>query len=159
MEVMSVVDRSQLADHARLSPVVRSAKELLAIAVLVAVLLALLGIVLAVSSDVRARRWEILDLSAQGLDRRSIVRFARARLLLACGFAGLLALGLGLALVGITVRLIRIAADIETANPPPLVAVNWPALGIGAVVVTVAAVALVNVVTGAQLRRLEGSRT
>jgi hypothetical protein len=159
MEVMSIVDRSRLADHARLSPVVRSARELLAVAVLIATLLALLGIVLAVSSDVRARRWEILDLSAQGLDRRSIIRFARARLLLACGFAALLALGLGLALASVTVRLIRIAADIEAANPPPLVTVNWPALGIGAVVVAAAAIVLVNVVAGAQVRRLEGSRT
>jgi hypothetical protein len=159
MEVMSIVDRSELAGHARLSPVVRSAKELLAIALLIAVLLALLGIVLAVSSDVRARRWEILDLSAQGLDRRSIIGFARARLLLACGFSALLALGLGLALAAVTVRLIRIAADIETVNPPPLVTVNWAALGIGALVVAAAVVVLVNVVTAAQVRRLEGSRT
>jgi len=159
MEVMSIVDRSRLADHAQLSPVVRSARELLAVALVIAVLLAVLGIVLAVSSDVRARRWEILDLSAQGLDRHSIIRFTRARLLLACGFSALLAVGLGLALAAVTVRLIRIAADIETANPPPLVTADWPALGIGAVVVAAAAIVLVNVVTAAQVRRLEGSRT
>jgi hypothetical protein len=57
------------------------------------------------------------------------------------------------------VRLIRIAADIETANPPPLVTMSWPMLGIGAVVVAAAAIVLVNVVTSAQLRRIEGSRT
>jgi hypothetical protein len=57
------------------------------------------------------------------------------------------------------VRLIRIAADIETVNPPPLVTVNWAALGIGALVVAAAVVVLVNVVTAAQVRRLEGSRT
>jgi hypothetical protein len=159
LESMAVVRRSSLADSARLSPVVRGARDLLAVAVAVAVSLGLLGVALAVSSDVRSRRWEILDLSAQGLDRRALIRFARVRLLCSCAFAGLLAAGLGLGLAFVAVRLIRIAADVETVNPPLRTTVQWLALGGGAIAVVVAVVALVNVFTAAHLRGLEGSRT
>jgi hypothetical protein len=156
---MDVIRRSSLAENARLSPVVRGAQDLLGLAVLVAVGLALLGVALAAASDVRARRWELLDLSAQGLDRRSLVRFARLRLLFSGAFAALLAAGLGLALAFVTVRLIRIAADIGAANPPVLTTVPWLALGGGAIAVVVAVVLLVNVFTAAHLRSLESSRT
>jgi hypothetical protein len=159
IESMTVVERSNLVDHALLSPVIRGARDLLALAVLTAVILGLIGIALAVSSDVRARRWEILDLSAQGLDQKSLIRFARLRLLLSCGFAALLALVLGLALAFVTVRLIRIAADVEKPNPPLLTTVHWAALGGGAIAVLLAVVVLVNVLTAAQLRRLQGART
>jgi hypothetical protein len=88
-----------------------------------------------------------------------LVRVARLRLLFSCAFAGLLAVGLGLALAFVTVRLIRIGADVETVNPPLRMTVQWFALGGGAIAVVVAIVLLVNVLTASHLRGLEGSRT
>ncbi|HWJ31920.1 MAG TPA: hypothetical protein VNR59_06230, partial [Gaiellaceae bacterium] len=63
---MSVTSRDSVAQASRSSTMVRAVRDLFLVGGLAAAALAVLGMVLTANADVLTRRWEILDLRAQG---------------------------------------------------------------------------------------------
>lgn len=156
---LSVVSRRSVAQASTSSTIVRAARDLYLIGGLVAAALAVLGMALAAAADIRSRRWEIVDLRAQGADRRWLGGFIRRRLVISCVFGALIAVVAGTALLFATVSLLRIGADIRQADPPVRMSVTWTAVAAAALVVACLTGLVVSALARGQLREIGGSRT
>jgi predicted lysophospholipase L1 biosynthesis ABC-type transport system permease subunit len=156
---MKVDSRTSVTDESKAASLVRAARDLFLIGAIAAVALAVLGMALAATSDVRARRWEILDLRGQGADHQWIARFVRRRLVVSCAFAGVVGAVAGVALLFATVSLLRIAADFRQPDPPLRMSLPWIGIAGSALAVAAVATLLVTVLVRSQLREIGQSRT
>ena len=138
---------------------VRAVRHLFLVGGLAAAALAVLGMVLTATADVRTRRWEILDLRTQGADQRWLGTFVRRRLVITCAFAGLVAAAAGTALLFATVSLLRIGADFRQPDPPVRMTVPWTVVAVAALVLAGLTGLLAGALVRGQLRELGGSRT
>jgi hypothetical protein len=124
-------------------PLARGLVLALAAGAALALLLALAGLLLAVTSDLRDEQGTLADLEAQGLapgQLRLHVRL-RAAMLVAAGLVG--GIGVGVALVAAVHNALLTAATIGDPIPPLQTAVPWLSIGIGVVVIaTVASLAV-----------------
>jgi hypothetical protein len=119
-DVLTVQSRRALEADARRDPIAHGTLLALAVAALVALVLALAGILLTVVADLRDERGELFDLEAQGAAPALLRRVVRLRGLVvaATGLAaGALA---GLALAAVVTDLVGLTAR-ATAAAPPLV--------------------------------------
>jgi hypothetical protein len=132
------VERSLQAD-----PLARGLVLALAAGAVLALLLALAGLLLAVTSDLRDEQGTLADLEAQGLapgGLRLHVRL-RAAMLVAAGLVG--GVGVGAALVAAVHDALLTAATIGDPVPPLQTAVPWASLVVGVVLLaTVAGLAV-----------------
>jgi hypothetical protein len=124
-------------------PLARGLVLALAAGAALALLLALAGLLLAVTSDLRDERGTLADLEAQGLapaQLRLHVRL-RAAMLVAAGLVG--GIGVGVALVVVVHNALLTAATIGDPVPPLQTAVPWPSIAVGVLVLaTVASIAV-----------------
>ena len=145
--VLTTSSRARAEEDARRDPLAHGTLLALGAAALVALLLAVAGLVLAVRADLRDDRGELADLEAQGatpgLLRRTIV--ARAGILGAVGLAGGIVAGLVLAVL--VTRVVAVTARADAPEPPLVTTVDPLALVLAGVAVTVVAVALVVLTT------------
>jgi hypothetical protein len=149
---LDTVTRAELEAEARDDPLARGTLIALAASALVALVLAAVGLALAVRADLRDDRGESYDLEAQGATPsflRSVVR-ARALVLSALGLAaGALT---GIALLGLVTRVVTVTAR-GLAAEPPLVADADPLV---AVIGIVAYLVLAALLVGSATRRAFG---
>ena len=126
-------------------PVARASILALLVSAVVGFVLALAGLALALSSDIRDERAELFDLEAQGASPALLRRHLRLRSFGVLGFGVLFGLGLGAILSTIVVDVVRVTAGGELPEPPLLLSFDWPLLlgGIGLFVLVAIVVAMV----------------
>ena len=127
-DVLRVESRAELEASLRDDPLARGTLLTLLAGALVALGLALVGVLLGVLSDVRDERGELDDLEAQGARPALLRRVVRLRSLvvIAAGLAGGLATA---ALLGLlVVDLVAVTADARATDLPLRTDVAWPLL-------------------------------
>jgi hypothetical protein len=118
---LDAVTRSELESEARRDPLARGTLLALAASALVALVLAAVGLALAVRSDLRDDRGEHYDLESQGAAPSFLRQVVRSRALV-LSLVGLVAGALtGLVLLGLVTRVVTVTAR-GLAPEPPLVA-------------------------------------
>ncbi len=143
-DVLAVESRVELERSLRDDPLARGTLLTLLAAALVALGLALVGVLLGVVSDVRDERGELDDLEAQGARPALLRRVVRLRnlVVVAVGLAGGLATA---ALLGLlVVDLVAVTADARATELPLRTTVTWPVLGAGLGIGVLAAATLVT---------------
>jgi hypothetical protein len=144
------LDRLAVTSHAerlhdlRSDPLARGTLAILSITALVAVVLALVGLLLTVATDVRDESGELFDLRAQGATPAELRRYLRVRAALVA-IAGVVGgLVAGAILVTLVSAVVSVTAGATTPLPPLVVSIDWPLLALGLVGFAVAAAALVR---------------
>jgi hypothetical protein len=157
-DVLSVASREGLERRLRRDPVARAAVAMLEVSSVTALVLALVGLGLGIVSERRDEAADLFDLEASGLAPASLRRQLRLRALVVGlgGVAGgaLTALLLSLLVVGF----VELTANAGVPNPPLVLALDWPVVGLSAVVALTAATMLIAVVTARAFRRPTPSR-
>ena len=142
--VLTVDSRADLEQSLRNDPLARGTLLTLLAAALVALALALVGVLLGVVSDVRDERGELEDLEAQGARPALLRRVVRLRsfVVVAVGVVGGLATA---ALLGLlVVDLVAVTADARATELPLGTTITWPVLGAALLAGVLAAATLVT---------------
>jgi hypothetical protein len=145
--VLTIESRRALEADARRDPIAHGTLLALAVAALVALGLALAGILLTVLGDLRDERGELFDLEAQGAPPSLLRRIVRLRALTVAA-AGLAAGALtGVALAAVVTDLVGLTARATAAEPPLVLEVDLRVVLGAALLYVLAAAALVLVST------------
>ncbi|HZC28755.1 MAG TPA: FtsX-like permease family protein, partial [Gaiellaceae bacterium] len=124
-------------------PLARGTLYTLVGAAVVALALALLGLLLGVVSDLRDERGELFDLESQGGEPAML----RTHLRLRSAFVGVVGavggIATGAVLAALIVALVTLTAGAAAAEPPLVLAVDWPILLLGLAAFTAVAALLV----------------
>jgi ABC-type lipoprotein release transport system permease subunit len=145
--VLEVDSRRALEADARRDPIAHGTLLALTVAALVALGLALAGILLTVLGDLRDESGELLDLEAQGASPSLLRRIVRLRALTVAA-AGLVAGALaGLALTAVVTDLVGLTARATAAEPPLVLDVDGFVVGAAVGLYAAAATALVLLAT------------
>ncbi len=141
--------QSRAATLARLQgdPLGRGALLTLAGTAAVALLLALLGLLLAVVADVRDDRGELFDLEAQGAAPATIRAHLRLRAVLVAAFGIAGGLALGAVLSALVIALVSVTAGAVAPEPPLELALDLPLLAAAAAGYLLVAAGLVGFAT------------
>jgi hypothetical protein len=140
---MTVQSRAKTLSRLQGDPLGRGALLTLAGTAAVALLLALLGLLLAVVADVRDDRGELFDLEAQGAAPATIRAHLRLRALLVAAFGIAGGVGLGAILSALVIALVSVTAGAVSPEPPLLLSLDLPLLAVAAVAYVLAASLLV----------------
>jgi hypothetical protein len=158
---LSVSSRAATLAKLDADPLARGALITLAGTALVALVLALVGLLLAIVADVRDDRGELFDLEAQGAAPATIRAHLRLRALLVSTFGVVGGLVLGAILSALVISLVSVTATAAEPEPPLRLVVDWPVLAIAAIAYVVLAVLLVGLATSlrgrAPARAAEGA--
>ena len=145
--VLAVSTRAELEREARRDPLAHGTLVALGAAALLALVLAAVGLALAVWSDLRDDRSELYELEAQGGTPALLRRVVRSRAL-ALAVAGLVAGALtGFLLVTFVTRLVSVTARAGFADPPLAATVDPLVVVVGVVAYALLAFALVGAAT------------
>jgi hypothetical protein len=146
-DVLAVQSRRALEADARRDPIAHGTLIALAVAAIVALGLALAGILLTVLGDLRDESGELLDLEAQGASPSLLRRIVRLRALTVAA-AGLVAGALaGLALAAVVTDLVGLTARATSPEPPLVLDVDAAVVAAAVVLYSLAAAALILVAT------------
>jgi hypothetical protein len=150
LDRLAVTSHAERLHELRADPLARGTLTILSITALVALVLALVGLLLTVATDVRDESGELFDLRAQGATPGELRRYLRVRaaLVAIAGVAG--GLVAGAILVTLVSAVVAVTAGATTPLPPLVVSLDWPLLVLGLVGFAVAAAAFVS---GATARR------
>jgi FtsX-like permease family protein len=158
LRVLSSTARSDLEQDARRDPLAQGTLLALGAAAVVALILAAIGLTLAVRSDLRDDRGELYDLEAQGASPSLLRRVVRLRAL-ALSIAGLLAGAVtGLVLVMLVTRVVAVTARGGFAEPPLVMEVDVAVVAAGVAAFVALAVLLVGSTTRRAFAGARGSR-
>ncbi len=151
-DVLQLQTFSGALSELQADPLGRGTLVTLAAAAIVALALALGGLLLAVISDLRDERGELNELEAQGAGPGDLRRLLRLRALVvaAVGVAG--GLATGAVLSTLVVSVVRLTAGADTPLPPLRLDLDWTLLGIAFAAYAAAAIGLVGLVTWAAFR-------
>jgi hypothetical protein len=144
---MTVASRAATLQTLESDPLARGALLTLAGTAAVALLLALVGLVLAIVSDVRDDRGELFDLEAQGAAPSTIRAHLRLRALLVAAFGIVGGLILGAILSALVISLVSVTAAAAEPEPPLRLSLDWQLFAVAAVVYVLLAVLLVAAAT------------
>src|SRR5579859_41852 len=149
---LDVQTHSGALEALQADPLSRGTLLTLAVAAIVALGLALGGLLLAVVSDLRDERGELHELEAQGAAPADLRRLLRLRALVvaAVGVGG--GLVTGAVLSTLVVGVVRLTAGADTPVPPLRLDVDWTMLAFAFAAYAVAAATLVGFVTWAAFR-------
>jgi hypothetical protein len=152
-QVLDVTSRVALEDELHGDPLGRGTLVTLLAAAIVALVLALAGLVLVLVGDLRDERGQFLDLEAQGAGPGLLRRLTRLRAGLVAGVGLLGGLAGGAALCALVVRLVAVTAGSGNAEPPLRLTLDWP-LVVGAIAAYgLVAFLIVGAVTAGAFRR------
>jgi hypothetical protein len=115
---LETVSRRTLEEDARRDPLAHGTLLTLLGAALVALALAVTGIVLAVVADLRDDRGELLDLEAEGAAPALLRRVVRLRALVVAGFGLVAGALLGLVLAALVTDVVAVTARARAPEPP-----------------------------------------
>lgn len=144
---LTVQSHRALLAQLQADPLARGALLTLAGTAAVALLLALVGLLLAVVGDVRDERGELFDLEAQGAAPATIRAHLRLRALLVASFGVAGGIALGAVLSALVVSLVAATASAAEPEPPLRLALDVPVLLVAAAAYVVVAVVLVAAAT------------
>jgi hypothetical protein len=141
---LSVASRADTLARLQADPLARGALLTLAGTAAVSLLLALLGLVLAVVGDVRDERGELFDLEAQGASPATIRTHLRLRALLVAAFGVAGGIALGAVLSALVISLVSVTASAAEPEPPLRLSLDLPLLAVAAAAYVVLAGLLVG---------------
>ena len=144
---LTVQSRADTLAQLQADPLARGALLTLAGTAGVALLLALVGLLLAVVGDVRDDRGELFDLEAQGASPATIRAHLRLRALLVAIFGILGGIALGAILSALVIALVSVTAGSAKPEPPLLLSPDLPLLAGAAAAYVVLAALLVLAAT------------
>jgi hypothetical protein len=144
---LTVQSRAATLTRLQADPLGRGALLTLAGTAAVALLLALLGLLLAVVADVRDDRGELFDLEAQGAAPSTIRAHLRLRALLVAVFGIAGGIALGAVLSALVISLVSVTAGATEPEPPLRLALDLPLLAAAAAGYVVIGALLVGVAT------------
>jgi hypothetical protein len=146
-DVLQVRSYRRVLAAQKSDPLARGTLYTLVGAAVVALALALLGLLLGVVSDIRDERGELFDLEAQGAEPGTLRTHLRLRSAFVAVVGALGGLATGAVLAALTIALVSLTADAGAAQPPLVLAVDWPAVLLGLVAFAAAAALLVVAAT------------
>lgn len=152
LQAVRATFRSRVEAGLRSDPLARAVLWTLAGLALVGFVLALAGLAVAVTTDLRDERGELFDLEAQGA-RPSLLRRhvgLRSSGVLALGVVGGAALAAALSVL--VVDVVLVTANGRLPEPPLLLTIDWPLVLAGLAAYLVCATGLVSLATRAVLR-------
>lgn len=153
---LETVSRRGLEADARRDPLGHGTLLALAAAALIALLLAAIGLALAVLADLRDERGELIDLEAQGARPSMLRRVVRLRAL-AVALAGLVGGALaGALLAALVTRVVSVTARAAAPEPPLVTSFDARVVAIGVLAFLVVAGASVAVATRGAFRSSRG---
>ncbi len=152
---VSVQSHAETLARLQSDPLARGALLTLAGTAAVALLLALLGLVLSVVSDVRDDRGELFDLEAQGAAPATIRAHLRLRALLVAAFGIVGGLALGAILCALVIGLVSVTASAAEPEPPLRLSLDLPLLALAALAYVAVAILLVGAATSLRGRAPE----
>ena len=137
---LAVASRRDIERNLAGDPLARGIELTLGAAAIIALVLALLGIGVALVSELRDERGDLVDLEAQGVSPETLRKQFRWRAALVIALGALGGLGLGLLLSAIAVSLIRVSGTATSPEPPLRLGAPWlvAAAGLGALLVVAA---------------------
>jgi hypothetical protein len=144
---LKVQSQAETLSRLRGDPLARGALLTLAGTAAVALLLALLGLLLAVVGDVRDDRGELFDLEAQGAAPSTVRAHLRLRALLVSVFGIAGGLVLGTILSALVISLVSVTAGAAESEPPLRLTLDLPLLAAAAVAYVALAALLVALAT------------
>jgi hypothetical protein len=144
---LEVQSRAALLAELRADPLARGALATLAATALVALALALVGLLLGVVGDRRDERGELFDLEAQGASPATIRTHLRLRALLVAAFGLVGGLVTGAILSALVVSLVTLTASSARPEPPLRLTLDWTMLLAAVVAYALLAWALVSFAT------------
>jgi hypothetical protein len=149
---LSLASRRDIESSLAADPLARGIELTLAAAAIVALLLALVGIGVALVSELRDERGDLVDLESQGVSPETLRKQFRWRAALVVALGALAGIALGLLLSAVAVSLILVSGAATAPEPPLRFATPWvvAAAGLGAVLVLTAV--LVEAATRAAFR-------
>jgi len=139
--------RRDVLEELRSEPLARGTLITLAGAALTALVLALVGLLLGVVSDLRDERGDLFDLEAQGAAPGTLRVHLQLRSMLVAVFGILGGLATGAVLAALIVALVTLTASAGSAEPPLMLGFNWPVVLLGLFLYGAAAAILVGVAT------------
>jgi hypothetical protein len=149
LDRLAVSSHSERLRELRADPLARGTLAILSVTALVALALALVGLLLTVVTDARDESGELFDLRVQGTSVRELRRYLRVRAALVAVVGVIGGVATGAILVTLVSAVVAVTAGATTPLPPLVVSLDWPLLVLGCV--TFAAVAA-GVVAGATAR-------
>ena len=138
----AAIERGLVSD-----PLARGITIALGVAAVLALALALLGLWIALVSELRDERGELFDLEAQGVSPRVLRRQFRARACLLLGFALVAGAVLGWTLSRLVVSAVRVSAGTAPADPPLQLHLGWGVAGVALAGLVVAAAVGIELTT------------
>jgi hypothetical protein len=144
---LALQSRSATLAELEADPLARGSLLTLAGTAAVALLLALVGLLLAVAGDVRDDRGDLFDLEAQGASPSTIRAHLRLRALLVGSFGILGGIGLGAILTSLVIALVSVTAGAARPEPPLRLVADLPLLLIAAAAYVAVAALLVGLLT------------
>jgi hypothetical protein len=156
--VLDVQSQEALLADLRGNPLARGTLLTLVGAAAIALALALVGLLLVIVTGLRDDAGELLDLESQGLEPRALRHQLRLRTGSVAAFGLLGGLVAGLALAVLVVDFVSLTAGAAAAEPPLVLALDWPVLGLAALGYAISAAVLVTFATGRSFRRDEAGR-
>jgi hypothetical protein len=147
-----VSSRSAIERRLHADPVSRAASISLLVTALLAAVLAIVGVLLALSVDARDDAAELFDLEALGVEPAGLARhlWLRSGVLLTAGLLGGLAAGAATALL--VTDVVAVTANATTAEPPLVPVLDWLLLGLGLGAFALIAIGAAGVLARAQFR-------
>jgi hypothetical protein len=141
-DALDVTTRAEVEERLRGDPLARAALLTLATGALVALVLAVLGLLLGVVADLRDERGELFDLEAQGAAPTTLRRQVRLRAGIVAAIGVLGGAATGAVLSVLVTDLVRLTANAARPEPPLVLAVDWAliALAVAAYALVTAAV-------------------
>lgn len=144
---LATLTRTAVESDAREDPLAHGTLLALIAAALVALVLAAIGLALAVRSDLRDDRGELYDLEAQGAKPSSLRRVVRSRAFVLSA-AGLVAgLVTGIVLLTLVTRIVSVTARGTVAEPPLVTSFDPVVVAVGLVAYGLLAALLVGIST------------
>jgi hypothetical protein len=134
-------------------PLARGTLYTLGGAAIVALVLALVGLLLGVVSDVRDERGELFDLEAQGARPATLRTHLRLRSAFVAVVGALGGAALGSVLAALIVALVTLTAAAGSPEPPLVLSVDWAAILLGLAAFAAGATLLVVAATRRAFRR------
>jgi ABC-type lipoprotein release transport system permease subunit len=142
-----VQSRAGVLADLRADPLARGALATLAGTALVALALALVGLLLGVVGDRRDERGELFDLEAQGASPATIRTHLRLRALLVAAFGLVGGVIAGAVLSALVLSLVTLTASAAKPEPPLRLALDWALVVVAVVAYAVLAWALIAAAT------------
>ncbi len=155
---LDVVSQAAISKLVHSDPLARGALIALSGAALVALALALLGLMLVVASDLRDETGELFDLETQGADPATLRRHLRLRALFVTAFGLVGGVVTGVALGALVLDLVKLTAGALPAQPPLVLSVDWALLVLAVAAFALLAVGIVTLVTWAGFRAASAGR-